>query len=180
MRVIAGSAKGARLVRPPGGTRPMTDRAREGLFSSLGSHVEGAGCLDLFAGTGSLGIEALSRGAEWCRFVDRGHAAVRAIRTNLSRTGFGDRARISRSEAIRFLERTDERYDLVLVDPPWTMRPAPLRRVVSALPPRLTETGLLVLSRPSRASNDVIPVHFGVERRLVYGDTLVLVCREGS
>lgn len=158
----------------------MTDRAREGLFSSLGSRVEGAGCLDLFAGTGSLGIEALSRGAGWCRFVDRGHAQIRVIRTNLSRTGLGDRARISRSEVTRFLERTDERYDIALVDPPWTMPAATLRGVVSAVPPLLAQAGLIVLSRPSGTSNDVIPVHFVVERRLVYGDTLVLVYREGS
>src|SRR5437870_4701497 len=86
VRVVAGSAKGVRLAPVPAGTRPMSDRAREGLFSSLGGFVEGAHVLDLFAGTGAIGIEALSRGASGAVFVDSGPAAVKAITENLRRT----------------------------------------------------------------------------------------------
>ena len=86
MRVIAGAAKGVRLGTVPAGTRPVSDRAREGLFASLHERVRGARCLDLFAGTGALGIEALSRGAASAAFVERDRRAAAAVRDNLART----------------------------------------------------------------------------------------------
>ena len=85
MRVVAGESRGRRLAPVPAGTRPVSDRAREGLFSSLGELVQGARVLDLFAGTGAVGIEALSRGADRAVFVDSSLAAVRAVRDNLER-----------------------------------------------------------------------------------------------
>src|SRR5438093_101334 len=108
MRVVAGAAKGRRLAPVPAGTRPVSDRAREGLFSSLGPAVEGARVLDLFAGTGALGIEALSRGAVSAAFVDRAQAAVRTIRENLRRTELAERARVVRRDALRFLSELSD------------------------------------------------------------------------
>src|SRR5687768_6998077 len=102
MRVIAGSAKGRQLVRVPAGARPVSDKAREGLFSSLGGRVEGARVLDLCAGTGARGIEALSRGAEEAVFVDRSAPAGAAIRANLDRTGLTDSGEVTRAEVARF------------------------------------------------------------------------------
>src|SRR5207302_1365372 len=96
VRVIAGSAKGARLAPVPGGTRPLSDRAREGLFSSLGGLVVGARVLDLFAGTGAVGIEALSRGAASALFVDSAPAAARIIAENLRRTRLEKRGTVRR------------------------------------------------------------------------------------
>jgi 16S rRNA (guanine966-N2)-methyltransferase len=95
---------------------------REAVFSSLGSidAVAGATVLDLFAGTGALGIEALSRGAAAATFVDADHAAIRAIEANLATTGLGDRAKVVYSDALRFLTDTTETYDLALVDPPYS------------------------------------------------------------
>src|SRR4051794_29645804 len=87
MRVVAGSARGRRLGPVPPGTRPVSDRAREGLFSSLGPDVDGARVLDLYAGTGALGLEALSRGAASATFVDDAAPAIRTITGNLDRTG---------------------------------------------------------------------------------------------
>lgn len=180
MRVIAGEAKGTRLARPPGGTRPVSDRAREGLFSALGDLVADARCLDLYGGTGAVGIEALSRGARHCVFVDSSGPAIRAIRENLSRTGFTERSEVHRSDARKFLARPSGPFDLAFVDPPYALPKERLRSTLAALVSRLDGDALFVLTRPARSSIDVIPVDFDVVRRLIYGDTLVLVCREDS
>src|SRR5262245_431794 len=120
MRVVAGTAGGLRLQAPKGDLRPTSERVREAVFTSLGSlgAVDGATVLDLFAGTGALGIEALSRGAAHATFVDDDPAAVAAIRANLSATGLAPKASVTCDDAVRFLERTDDAYDLVLADPP--------------------------------------------------------------
>ncbi len=178
MRVIGGEAKGTRLSGPRGGIRPVSDRAREGLFASLGGLVVGARCLDLYAGTGALGVEALSRGAAQCVFVDSSASAVRTIRHNLSRAGFSDRALVLRTDVGRFLARPGDPFDLAFADPPYAIHTGTLSAVLDALTTRLDGSATFVLTRPSRDSNDVIPVHFRVVRRLIYGDTLVLFCRE--
>lgn len=119
MRVIAGQAKGRRLKAVPGsGTRPITDRAKSALFSILGSDVIGARFLDLFAGTGSVGIEALSRGAAEAVFVERGKAALRTIRGNLEHTALIDRASIVRADVFEFLARAPSPFDYVYIAPP--------------------------------------------------------------
>jgi len=121
LRVIAGSAKGRRLLPVPGeGTRPITDRVKESLFDILGGDVEGSRFLDLFAGTGSVGIEALSRGAERAVFVDSARKAIETVRRNLQITGLADRAEVVQSDAFRFLEREagSGAYDYVYVAPP--------------------------------------------------------------
>ena len=119
MRVIAGQAKGRRLKAVPGsGTRPITDRAKSALFSILSSDVIGARFLDLFAGTGRVGIEALSRGAAEAVFVERGKAALRTIRANLETTALIDRGTIIQADVFEFLARAPSRFDYVYVAPP--------------------------------------------------------------
>ena len=120
MRVIAGSAKGHRLQSVPGdGTRPITDRAKEALFSILGNWIEGRTVLDLFGGTGAVGIEALSRGAEHVYFVDRSRSAVRTILQNLTHCRVAERATVTRRDSFDFIEKFDgEPFDLVYVAPP--------------------------------------------------------------
>jgi 16S rRNA (guanine966-N2)-methyltransferase len=177
VRVIGGSAKGTRLVRPPAGVRPVADRAREGLFSSLGGRVEGARVADLFAGTGALGIEALSRGAEEAVFVDRDPKALEVVRQNLARTGFAERATVARSDVRRFLERAPSRaFDLVFVDAPYD---AGVEGVLALLDeePLLSGGATVVLTRGRRSSTDVIPLHWTVARRLSYGDSVVTLFR---
>jgi 16S rRNA (guanine966-N2)-methyltransferase len=179
MRVIAGSAKGTRLAPVPGGTRPLSDRAREGLFASLGSRVEGARCADLFAGTGAVGIEALSREAAACDFVDSGAGPLRTIRENLSRTGFQRQARIYRADVGRFLGRdTAGPYDVAFLDPPYTFPQRALAAVLETLTSRLTSGAAFVLTRPSRNPKVVVPLHYVEAKRLVYGDAQVLVYLE--
>jgi 16S rRNA (guanine966-N2)-methyltransferase len=184
MRVIAGSAKGTRLVRAPAGVRPVTDRVREGLFSSIGPRIEGVRVLDLYAGTGAVGIEALSRGAEHAIFVDRAPSAVAAVRDNLRRTGLEDRAMVRRSDVLAFLERApkDGGFDLVFLDPPYEAGPSELDPVLAALDlkPLLREGFTVALSRGPRSSNGVIPLHWLVARRLIYGDSVVTLFRSRS
>jgi 16S rRNA (guanine(966)-N(2))-methyltransferase RsmD len=120
MRVIAGVAKGHRLQSVPGDvTRPITDRVKEALFSILGDFIVGARVLDLFAGTGAVGIEALSRGAAEAVFVDKSSAALRTVRANLQHTRLADRANVLRADAFKYLASPVESpFDLIYVAPP--------------------------------------------------------------
>jgi 16S rRNA (guanine966-N2)-methyltransferase len=119
VRVIAGSAKGIRLQMVPGtGTRPIADRVKEALFSILGKHVMDGQVLDLFAGTGSVGIEALSRGAARAVFVEKQGKATATIRANLRATRLQDRAHVIQTDVFRFLSREPEPYDLIYIAPP--------------------------------------------------------------
>ncbi len=119
MRVIAGKAKGRQLysVRGPG-TRPMTNRAKSALFSILESHIRDADFLDLFAGTGQVGIEALSRGARHATFVELEPAALRAIQSNLKTTKLGDGADVVRADVFKYLQRAPRAFDYIFVAPP--------------------------------------------------------------
>jgi 16S rRNA (guanine966-N2)-methyltransferase len=123
MRVVAGEAKGRRLVAPPGrGTRPTSDRVREALFSMLGSlgGVEAATVVDLFAGSGALGVEALSRGAAHATFVEQDRRAAATIGGNLAATGLTDRATVVTDDVQRWLVgQTESRFDVVMCDPPY-------------------------------------------------------------
>ena len=121
MRVIAGSAKGRALEAPRGGaTRPATDRIRETLFAILEPELDEARVLDLFAGAGTLGIEALSRGAASATFVERSPDALKALRKNIATTEFGDRAEVITADVLGFIERSVVGpYDVVFCDPPF-------------------------------------------------------------
>lgn len=120
MRVITGSARGRRLKELEGmETRPTTDRVKEGLFSALQFDIEGRKVLDLFAGTGQLGIECLSRGAASAVFVDRRGDAVKLVRENLKVCDLTDRARVVAGDSMEFLKAAREKYDLVFLDPPY-------------------------------------------------------------
>lgn len=122
MRVIAGRARGLRLQAPPGtDVRPTSDRVREATFNALGSldAVVGARVLDLFAGTGALGIEALSRGSASATFVERDQKAVTVVRHNLEHTGLADQAEVVNATAERFLAGRTDPFDLALIDPPY-------------------------------------------------------------
>jgi pantetheine-phosphate adenylyltransferase/16S rRNA (guanine(966)-N(2))-methyltransferase RsmD len=122
LRVIAGSAGGTRLARVPRGVRPTSDRVRESLFNALGQFFEGGRVLDLYAGTGALGIEALSRGSGHAVFVERDRTARAVIRENLRRTGFVDRTEVLGGEVeavLRWLVKRGDRFDLIFADPPY-------------------------------------------------------------
>ncbi len=178
MRVIAGSAKGIRLAPVADGTRPLSDRAREGLFSSLGSEVVGARVLDLFAGTGAVGIEALSRGAATALFVESSAGAIRTIRENLRRTGLEDRGEIRRAQVMRVLGAGEGAFDVVFLDPPYRIAPGELDRVLTAIAAgAVAPGGLVVLTREEGSYMPVVPLEWAADRRLSYGDALILAYR---
>lgn len=120
MRVITGSARGKRLRELSGlDTRPTTDRVKEGLFNIIQFDIEGRRVLDLFAGTGQLGIECLSRGAAFCDFVDSAPAAMKVIKDNVSGCGLGEQAAFHQQDFSAFLSGRREKYDLIFLDPPY-------------------------------------------------------------
>lgn len=161
----------------------MSDMAREGLFSSLAADVPGAIVLDLYAGTGALGIEALSRGADHAVFVERSAGAVEVIKENLERTRLADRADVVTHGVHRFVISDDKSvgpFDLVLVDAPYATGADELDGVLDSLADGwlVADGWAVALTRGIRSSMPVIPVDWRLSRRLEYGDSLVLVFRE--
>lgn len=152
MRVIAGTAKGRRLKSPVTGTRPMTDRMKEALFSAL-EDVGGVMVLDLYAGSGALGLEALSRGAARAVFVESSRDAIVKLEENIEATGFDESTEVVWSDVRPTLDRTaDERVDLIFLDPPYT---TPSHKVVEDLEALVTngflaDEGRIVLHRPAK------------------------------
>ena len=174
MRVVAGRLGGRRLTAPAGPqTRPTSDRVREALFSALGG-VEGLRVLDLFAGSGALGIEALSRGAAAATFVERQPGALRALRGNLASLEL-EGHEVARSDARQFLRKArtaGREYDLVFVDPPYR-RAAALGRELSELVPPVLASGGTVVSESDRRDPLDLALPVRTERR--YGDTLIRI-----
>ena len=172
MRVIAGTARGVPLVAPRGrDTRPITDRVKETLFAILGDRVPDAAVLDLYAGSGAIGIEALSRGAAHATFVERGRDAIAALRTNLERTGLAGGARVEATDVERFLATGEGGpWTLVVLDPPYVERAivAPLR----GLAPRLAPGATVVLKHHWRTETpDVAGLAATRQRR--FGETML-------
>jgi 16S rRNA (guanine966-N2)-methyltransferase len=174
MRVIAGMHGGRTLKAPPGAaTRPTSDRVREALFSILGARVQGARVLDLFAGSGALGIEALSRGAESAVFVDDAAAAIKAIRSNLEALDLS--AEIRRNDALRHLGAASAaaaQYDLVFLDPPYRLANTLAGRLSEALPAVLAP-GAVAVAESDRRAPLALDLALHDERR--YGDTLIRI-----
>jgi 16S rRNA (guanine(966)-N(2))-methyltransferase RsmD len=148
MRVIAGKAKGRRLESVPGdAVRPITDRAKEALFSILSDEIRGATMLDLFGGTGGVGIEALSRGAERVVFVERYKPALKVIGHNLQRTGLAERAYVVRGDAFKYLRKENVGpFDVIYVAPPqykglWLEA----LKIIDARPELLTQSGQVIV-----------------------------------
>lgn len=169
MRIIAGRAKGRRLQGPGGeATRPMMDRVREALFSSLGARVGGAVVLDLYAGSGSLGLEALSRGAGRAVFVERHRKALAALRRNVGSVGLG--GEVVASDVSGFLASTGDRFDLVFVDPPYALSLPSVEQVLVLVVPRLSDGGQVVVHRRRASGVPDVPGLVLVDRRR-YGDT---------
>jgi 16S rRNA (guanine966-N2)-methyltransferase len=169
MRIIAGVAGGRRLRSLGGATRPMMDRAREGLFSSLGAVVAGSRVLDLFAGTGSLGLEALSRGAASAVFVERDRKALDVLQANVAALGLG--GEVVAAEVGAFLERPGAPFDLAFVDPPYALSLASVESVLEALLPHLAGGAVIVLHRRAGEDGMAPPAGAVVVDRRRYGDT---------
>ncbi len=174
MRVTGGIGKGRRLKVPAGSrVRPTSDKVKQALFNILGEKVKGALFLDLFAGAGGVGIEALSRGAGNVVFVDDSRASLSVIKKNIEQTGFGERARVVAMRAETFLKKTSEQYDIIFLDPPYTHELAPLLAMIAG--PGILKTGAIVVAEhfkkqpsPAQAGNLLL------YREAQYGDTVLV------
>jgi len=177
MRIIGGEAKGRRIKTCKGiRTRPTADRVKETIFNLIGKSISGVRVLDLFAGSGSLGLEALSRGASQALFLDSSRPATSVVEENLAALGFEERAEVVRGDVFRlipWLARRDRRFGIVFVDPPYDRGFA--QKTVRLLNrfPILEEHGMVVVEHSKREA--MRPGTFLTHRKRAFGDTIVTI-----
>lgn len=177
MRIIAGIAGGRKLSAPDtDATRPATDRVREAVFSSLGDLVTDAAVADLYAGSGSFGLEALSRGASVAVFVENGNKALRALNQNISAIGLG--GQMIRGSVKQFLQATTDEFDVVFIDPPWPMPTEDLESDFALLDRSLRPGGVVVASRRHTDKVPKCPENWAVDAEKRYGDTRIVRYRK--
>lgn len=176
MRVITGSARGARLEAPEGmDVRPTTDKVKESIFNIIQFDVPDARVLDLFAGSGQLGIEALSRGAESAVFVDNSERSLKFVRGNLTKTRLQDRAVVRKAEARQFLSMTRDSFDIALLDPPY--RKQIVNTVLPLLEPKMSDDGLIVCETASEEELPAELERFAIAKEYRYGKIKLTVYR---
>ena len=183
MRVISGKARGVQLKTPEGmQTRPTADRVKEALFSILQFDLPGTRVLDLFGGTGQLGIEAISRGAKSAVFVDAGEPACRLIRENLRRAKMESEAQVIRADYLEYLSRCRDKFDIILLDPPYAevFLENALKKISEI--DILQSGGIIVTERPVEKVLSVTLEGFSRSKDYKYGKTILTLYRkdEGS
>lgn len=176
-RIIAGVAGSLTLTVPDAGTRPTSDRVRESIFSALDARdrCDGAHVLDLFAGSGALGLEAASRGAASVVLVESAKQAAKVAQRNadaVAKAG-AERALVVAQSALAYLTQTTRTFDLVFIDPPYDLPPAQVAAVLQALAPTLVEDAVVVLEQATRAGEPELPSDLELERTRKHGDTAV-------
>ena len=181
MRIISGLARGRKLKEPQGlDTRPTTDKVKESLFNIIQFELEGRRVLDLFAGTGQLGLEALSRGAEYCAFVDQRREAAALVRDNVKLCRFEGRARVAQGEALSFLAACREKFDVVFLDPPYAS--GLLEKSLEALTgfDILREHGIIVCESGVEWTIPPIAPPYEAGREYRYGQIKLTLCRRSG
>ena len=181
MRVISGLARGRRLKELQGmDTRPTTDKVKESLFNIIQFEIEGRRVLDLFGGTGQLGIEALSRGADHCTFVDMRKEAAALIRENLRLTGLSERSRVVQGDALSFLSSCGEKFDVILLDPPYhtELLEKSVKRVTEF--DILREHGIMICESAAERELPALPPPYERGREYRYGKIRLTVCRRAG
>ncbi len=176
MRVITGTARGRKLKTLPGlDVRPTTDQVKEAIFSTIQFEVEGAFFLDLFAGSGQMGIEALSRGARFCVFVDSSRQAQDVVRDNLASTGFAKQARVAAMDSLGYLSTAAERFDIAFLDPPYNQGLIP--KALPLLVPKMTPGGVILCEHQKGEELPEQVGDFKVYRTYRYGKVMVTAYR---
>lgn len=179
MRVITGSARGRRLITLEGDdVRPTTDKVKEALFSIIQFEIEGRMVLDLFAGSGQLGIEALSRGAKSAVFVDLSKKAAEVVRQNLETTGFTKSAVVLNTDSIAFLRTRAEKYDIAFLDPPY--RKGLLQQALSGIDRVMSDSGIVVAECPVDEEFPESAGSFMKTREYKYGKIKLALYRKPS
>ena len=157
MRIVSGFARGKKLSAPQGlDVRPTIDRVKEAVFSSLQFDIEGRSVLDLFAGSGQLGLEALSRGAKECNFVDSNEISINVIKENIKNCGLGDKCVVNFCDSLNFLDKTDLKFDIAFLDPPYDKGLIDLAMPKLVL--KMSESGIIVCEH---TENGVLQESYG-------------------
>ena len=179
MRIITGTARGRRLSAPEGrDVRPTPERVKEGLFSALQFDIEGRRVLDLFAGSGQLGLEALSRGARSAVFVDSSDESVKNVRKNIELTGFTDKAQVFLSDYAAFAASSRDIFDIAFLDPPYSA--GLLMPALKAVLPLMSDYGVIVCEHPPEIIPEQSAGGFSIRRSYRYGKVAVTVYRKGE
>ncbi len=178
MRVITGSQRGRKLLTLEGNdVRPTTDKVKESIFNIIQFDVPDAKIIDLFAGSGQLGIEALSRGAKSCVFVDSSAKSIAVVEENLKITSFREKAKTVRSDSLSYLDRVIEKYDIALLDPPY--KAGLMEDAIERVAPHIEENGVIVCET---GSEEVLPENLDgfTSKRYKYGKIALTVYRKGE
>ncbi len=176
MRVITGSARGMKLRTLSGlDVRPTTDRVKESVFSIIQFEIEGARFLDLFAGSGQMGIEALSRGASKAVFTDSSREAVKVVRENLEHTKLADRAAVRNEDSLQFLKVTKDVFDIAFADPPYAK--GLIDEVLKILPEKMSENGIIICETSMEEELPENAGRFRKSKEYRYGKTKLTVFR---
>ncbi len=180
MRVITGSARGKRLITVPGNdlVRPTSEKVKEAIFSSIQFDIEGRRVLDLFAGSGQMGIEALSRGAENAVFVDNSEASLSVVRQNLKGTDFESKAQIIKSDYKSFLFKTSAVFDIAFLDPPYNK--GILEAATQEVSEKMSDYGIIICEHPSEEKLKTHVGNFSVYREYKFGKITVTVYKKGE
>ncbi len=179
MRVITGEARGRKLITLEGeDVRPTADRVKEGMFNIIQFDLEGASVIDLFAGSGQLGIEALSRGAKHCTFIDSASRSIEVVKQNLKTVGFEKRASVFCGDAKMYISLSRDKFDIALLDPPYN------KNIIDAVLPsvaeKMTDYGVIICES---ALNEALPEsagEFTLHREYRYGKIKLTVYRKNK
>lgn len=179
MRVITGSQKGKRLSAPPGtDVRPTPERVKEGIFSALQFDLEGRRVLDLFAGSGQLGLEALSRGAGHCVFVDNSPISLKSVKSNIESCRMAEKSRVVQSDFSEFCASCKSTFDYAFLDPPYAA--GLLMPAVRAVAPLMSAYGAIICEHPLEVQPDRKAGEFYIHKTYRYGKVYVSVYRKGE
>ena len=174
MRVITGSSRGRKLVTPPGDdVRPTTDSVKESVFSIIQFSVEGRSFLDAFAGSGQMGVEALSRGASFAVFVDNGKKSLDAVRKNLEITGLSKNARVINADTLSYLSSCRERFDIAYLDPPY--KKGLIQEALELLPAVMNKSGIIICEHPSDEQPPETAGGFVIKKKYKYGKIMISI-----
>jgi 16S rRNA (guanine966-N2)-methyltransferase len=180
MKVLGGRAKGKTLIAVPGDTtRPVLSRVRSSIFDILRPEIDGIKFLDLFGGTGSIGIEALSQGATHCTFIDLEKKAIEVIKKNLKTCDLDSDAKVVHQDSFSFLSSTKESYDLIYIAPPQYERMwVKAAEIVGTRPELVNKQGLVVVQIDPKENEPVTLPEFNLEKTKNYGNTMLLFFRK--
>ncbi len=179
MRIITGTARGKRLITVPGNdiVRPTPERVKEGLFSAIQFDIEGRRILDLFAGSGQLGLEAVSRGAESATLVDSSDASLNVLKQNVKITGFEDKVRIVKSDFASFCAMCNDKFDIAFIDPPYSA--GLFETAIEKCVPIMSDFGIIICEHPTDVSLSENYGDFSLSRSYRYGKVALNLFRKG-